>query len=92
MFLRLFGFIGLFLFRNNSFLLLLLLLYVGEVVHSLEIFLLVVGDIDSFFAGLSRDVLEVETILLLGFIDAGHYVFNGHAWVCLDHNLVLIEV
>ena len=92
LFLRLIGFIWFFLFGNNSFLLLLLLLHVGEVVYSLEIFHLVVGDIDSFFAGLSRDVLEVETILLFGFIDAGHYVFNGHAWICLDHNLVLIEV
>ena len=92
LFLRLIGFIGNFLFRNNCFLLLLLLLHVWEVVYSLEIFHLVVGDIDSFFAGLSRDVLEVETILLFGFIDAGHNVFNGHAWICLDHNFVLIEV
>lgn len=92
LFLRLIGFIGNFLFRNNCFLLLLLLLHVGECVYSLEIFHLVVGDIDSFFAGLSRDVLEVETILLFRFIDAGHDVFNGHAWICLNHNFVLIEV
>ena len=92
LFLRLIGFIGFFLFRNDCLLLLLLLLHVWEVVYSLEIFHLVVGDIDSFFAGLSRDVLEVETILLFGFIDAGHNVFNGHAWICLDHNFVFIEV
>ena len=92
LFLRLIGFIRIFLFRNNRFLLLLLLLHVGECVYSLEIFHLVVGDIDSFFAGLSRDVLEVETILLFWFIDAGHNVFNGHAWICLNHNFVLIEV
>ena len=92
LFLRLIGFIGFFLFRNDCLLLLLLLLHVWEVVYSLEIFHLVVGDIDSFFAGLSRDVLEVETIFLFGFIDAGHNVFNGHAWICLYHNFVLIEV
>ena len=92
LFLRLVGLIWFFLFRNNCFLLLLLLLHVGEVVHSLEIFHLVVGNIDCFFAGLSWDVLEVETILLFGFIDASHYVFNGHAWICLDHYLIFIKV
>ena len=53
---------------------------------------LLISKVDGIITRLSFHVLEVESVLLFGLINAGHNVFGAHAWIGLNHEFVFIEV